>query len=335
MHNLQNLYVEQLRDIYDAETQLVSALPRMAQSAVSRQLQQAFVQHLNQTRLHVQRLEEVFLGLKTNPYGETCEAMRGLIREGEKIMQRDRSASVRDAALIAAAQRVEHYEIAAYGTVCVYADELDDATGRRLLSDTLSEEQKTDIILGELAEEVITPDPLVKPQPPGLAALYHDFSSARATIEALVDAGIGHERLSLIANYRDERYAAVIQTMRLSDETVTSPTSKEGAGFGAIVGALAGLGIALIPGVGGFVVTGAAGAALFAGIGAVAGVVTGGLTAGLIDIGIDEDRAVTYTEGLGNGGALVVAHVDDIGREQVETIMRWYNPAEIQPIGPQ
>ena len=112
MRDLQELYEEQLRDVYDAEQQLVKALPKMAQAATSRQLKSAFEQHLDQTRQHVQRLERIFNTLNARPQGETCEAMQGLVKEGEEIINKDGDPDVKDAALIAAAQRVEHYEMA-------------------------------------------------------------------------------------------------------------------------------------------------------------------------------------------------------------------------------
>jgi ferritin-like metal-binding protein YciE len=155
MQNLQDLYIEQLRDIYSAETQLVEALPKMSKAAADTKLQQAFNHHLEQTRGHVQRLEQVFNELNESPRGETCEAMQGLIEEGEEVIQQDGAPAVKDAALIAAAQRVEHYEIAAYGTVCTYAKQLGRDDAHRLLHETLDEEKETDEQLTELATSSI------------------------------------------------------------------------------------------------------------------------------------------------------------------------------------
>lgn len=151
MDNLKDLYLDELRDIYDAETQLVKALPKMAQAAASEKLQQAFDQHLQQTQEHVRRLEQIFDDLEANPKGETCEAMQGLIKEGDQIIKKDADADVKDAALIAAAQRVEHYEIAAYGTVCTYAESLSQPEALDLLKKTLEEEKATDAKLTDLA----------------------------------------------------------------------------------------------------------------------------------------------------------------------------------------
>lgn len=151
MHNLHQLYVEQLRDLYSAETQLIDALPKMAQAAASSDLKKAFDHHLEQTRGHIQRLEKVFAAMDTSPEGETCEAMQGLIKEGEAMMGKDGDAAVKDAALIAQAQRIEHYEIAGYGTVCAYAEQLSQQNAHKMLRETLDEEKHADEKLNKLA----------------------------------------------------------------------------------------------------------------------------------------------------------------------------------------
>ena len=117
LDSLKKLYVEELRDLYSAENQLIKALPKMAKGASSAELKQAFEDHLEQTKEHVERLDEIFSRLDEKPTGKTCKAMKGLIEEGSEMLEEDGEESVIDAGLIGAAQRVEHYEIAAYGTV--------------------------------------------------------------------------------------------------------------------------------------------------------------------------------------------------------------------------
>lgn len=152
LNSLKDLYVEQLRDLYSAETQLISALPKMAQAASSSALKTAFQQHLDETRTQKQRLEQIFSEMGATPQGETCEAMEGLIKEGEEVIKASGDAKVKDAALIAAAQRVEHYEMAGYGTVRTYADELGFSDAKKLLQKTLDEEGNADKKLNSLAE---------------------------------------------------------------------------------------------------------------------------------------------------------------------------------------
>jgi ferritin-like metal-binding protein YciE len=151
LNSLKDLFVEQLRDLYSAETQLVDALPKMASAASHDELRQAFEHHLDETRGHVDRLREIFEQLGETPGGETCEAMKGLIEEGEEVVKAQGDAAVKDAALIAAAQRVEHYEIAGYGTVRTFADDLDLGDARDLLDQTLDEESSADKLLTKLA----------------------------------------------------------------------------------------------------------------------------------------------------------------------------------------
>ena len=155
LQSLQDLYVEQLQDLYDAENQLVKPLPKMAKAASEPQLQQAFEQHLTQTKTHVERIEQIFKTMGSSPKGKSCKAMKGLIEEGEEMIKQRADPSVRDAGLIAAAQRVEHYEIAGYGCVRTYADMLGMTDASALLQQTLNEEGKTDKELTLLAERVI------------------------------------------------------------------------------------------------------------------------------------------------------------------------------------
>ena len=151
LRNLNDLFVEQLQDLYSAETQLVSALPKMASAASTEELRDAFEQHLAETREHVTRLDRVLSDVGVRPGGETCEGMRGLIAEGERILAMQGDPMVIDAALIAAAQRVEHYEIAGYGTAKTLADHLDLDDAKDLLDKTLDEEGKADKLLTRIA----------------------------------------------------------------------------------------------------------------------------------------------------------------------------------------
>lgn len=152
LNTLKDLYVEQLRDLYSAETQLISALPKMAQAASSAYLKQAFQDHLKETQTQKQRLDQIFNELGTSPQGETCHAMQGLIAEGEELIQTGGDPKVKDAALIASAQRVEHYEMAGYGTVRTFANELGFSKAKSLLQQTLDEEGNADKKLNALAE---------------------------------------------------------------------------------------------------------------------------------------------------------------------------------------
>ena len=155
IETLRDLYVEQLHDLYSAETQLVDALPKMAKAAANMQLQQAFTAHLTQTKGHVQRLEKIFTQLGEDTKGPTCKGMKGLISEGDEMIKTKGEPAAIDAGLIAAAQRVEHYEIAGYGCVRTYAHQLGDTTSEKLLQQTLDEEGAADQKLTTLAEEVI------------------------------------------------------------------------------------------------------------------------------------------------------------------------------------
>ena len=151
---LKDLYVDELKDIYNAENQLVKALPKMAKAASSYELRQGFEEHLEQTRGHVQRLEKIFESLGENPKGKKCVGMEGLVREGSEVMEEDFEGALMDAALIGAAQRVEHYEIAAYGTASEFAKILGEREHVSMLEETLQEEKETDEKLTKLAEEI-------------------------------------------------------------------------------------------------------------------------------------------------------------------------------------
>lgn len=151
--NLQELFVEEVRDIYDAEKQLVKALPKMAKAAESAELRAAFEEHLEITRAHVGRLEEVFKALGVAARGKTCEGMKGLIEEGQEAME-EMEGTVLDAALIASAQKVEHYEIATYGTLATFAEVLGMEDAKDLLGQTLDEEKEADEKLTQIASQI-------------------------------------------------------------------------------------------------------------------------------------------------------------------------------------
>jgi ferritin-like metal-binding protein YciE len=153
---LKKLYVEELKDLYSAENQLVKALPKMAQAASSEKLRQGFEEHFEQTKGHVERLETIFRSLDQSPKGKKCVGMEGLIKEGSEVIGEEFEEAVLDAALIGAAQRVEHYEIAAYGTVCEFAKILDEPRHASLLGETLNEEKETDQKLTDVSKEINT-----------------------------------------------------------------------------------------------------------------------------------------------------------------------------------
>ena len=155
MESLQDLLIEEMRDLYSAENQLTKALPKMARKATNPELKQAFETHLRETQGHVQRLQKIFEKLGKKPTGKKCAAMEGLIEEGKDMMAEDMEEDTMDAALISAAQKVEHYEIATYGTVRTWAQLLGDSDTARTLQQTLDEEGKTDKLLTQLAESSI------------------------------------------------------------------------------------------------------------------------------------------------------------------------------------
>jgi ferritin-like metal-binding protein YciE len=152
--SVKELYVDELRDLYSAENQLVKALPKMAKSATSPELRAGFENHLRQTEEHVLRLEKVFKQLDQSPKGKHCKGMEGLIEEGKELIAEDPGPEELDAGLIAAAQRVEHYEMAGYGCVRTYAQLLGEDEAVALLDKTLNEERETDSKLTQLAEKI-------------------------------------------------------------------------------------------------------------------------------------------------------------------------------------
>lgn len=155
LESLRDLLLEQLGDIYDAENRITKALPKMAKTASSPELKAAFEKHLTETEGQVARLEQVFELLGEKARKKPCKAMQGLIAEGEETIKEDAEPAVKDAALIAAAQRVEHYEMAAYGTVSAYAKQLKEKDVLKLLQQTMAEEVATDEALSTLAESTI------------------------------------------------------------------------------------------------------------------------------------------------------------------------------------
>ncbi len=155
LKSLHDLFVNELKDLYSAENQLVKALPKMAKAANSPELRTAFEEHLEVTKMQVERLETIFGQLEESPKGKKCKAMEGLIEEGSEMMEEDAAPAVMDAGLIAAAQRVEHYEIAGYGCVRTFANLLGFDKAADLLQETLDEEGEADKKLTDLAESVI------------------------------------------------------------------------------------------------------------------------------------------------------------------------------------
>ena len=153
--SLQELLLEELKDLYDAEHRILKALPKMAQAATNAQLKQGFEFHRTQTEQHVARLEKAFEHLDASAKKKTCEAIKGIIEEGEDLMGTKMEPEVADAALIGAAQKVEHYEIASYGTVRSWAQQLGQTEVASLLEQTLEEEKQTDQKLTQLAESMV------------------------------------------------------------------------------------------------------------------------------------------------------------------------------------
>jgi ferritin-like metal-binding protein YciE len=154
LNDLKDLLQYELKDLYSAENQLSKALPKMAKSAKNKQLRTAFEHHLEETKNQIKRLEQVAKDIKVDIKGEDCEAMKGLVKEGEEMMQENAKDAVHDAGLIAAAQRVEHYEIAGYGTVVRYLEMLNFKEAAKLMSETLKEEKEADVKLTKIAEQV-------------------------------------------------------------------------------------------------------------------------------------------------------------------------------------
>ncbi len=156
--NLQDLFVEELKDLYSAENQILKALPQMADAAATPELKQAFQEHLEQTRGQVQRLEQIFQKLGASPTGKRCKGTAGVIAEGEELMKQGGDPDTLDAGLIGAAQKVEHYEIAGYGTARTWARLLGENDAAQLLQQTLDEEGQTDKKLTQLSERKLNKD---------------------------------------------------------------------------------------------------------------------------------------------------------------------------------
>ncbi len=156
--SLRDLYIEELKDIYSAETQIVAGLPKMEKKATAPDLKAAFIQHLEQTRTQVQRLEQIFEKLGEKPTGKLCKGMHGIQDEAKELMAEEAEAAVMDAGLISQAQHVEHYEMAGYGSVLAYAKLLGETEAATLLATTLEEEKQTDANLNKLATQHINRD---------------------------------------------------------------------------------------------------------------------------------------------------------------------------------
>ena len=155
LNNLKDLFIHELKDLYNAENQILKALPKMRDAAASKDLQQAFSKHLKETEQHVKRLEQVFELMGEKAKGEKCKAMEGIIRESDDMINEKADVDVMDAALISMAQRVEHYEIASYGTLCTYAKQLKMQDVLDQLQMNLDDEKKTDQTLTFIAENKI------------------------------------------------------------------------------------------------------------------------------------------------------------------------------------
>jgi len=158
LESLSDLLHDELKDIYDAEKQLTKALPKLAKKATSEELRQAFEEHLQQTEQHIERLEQAFEQLELPARGKPCEGMKGLIREGQEMIGEAEDDATRDALMIASAQKVEHYEIASYGSARTWANLLGKTEVASLLEETLEEEKETDKRLTSIAESIVNPE---------------------------------------------------------------------------------------------------------------------------------------------------------------------------------
>jgi ferritin-like metal-binding protein YciE len=154
VNSLQELYVDELKDLYDAENQIIKALPKMIDAASSEELQNALTEHLEVTREQAKRIEQIFQNMGEKLKAEKCKGMEGVIKEGAEILSEDMDENVKDAAIISAAQRVEHYEMAGYGTVRTWANLLGESEAEELLQETLDEEKEADEKLNQLAEQI-------------------------------------------------------------------------------------------------------------------------------------------------------------------------------------
>lgn len=156
LNSLRELYMEQLKDLYDAEHQIIKALPKMIEAAQAEELKDALNEHLDITKEQASRIEQIFKNLGEKPKGEKCKGMQGVIQEGNDLVSKIENEDLRDAAIIASAQRVEHYEIAGYGTARTYAELLGEQDARELLQQTLNEEEEADQVLTNLAGDINT-----------------------------------------------------------------------------------------------------------------------------------------------------------------------------------
>lgn len=156
LNSLRELYMEQLKDLYDAEHQIIKALPKMIEAAQAEELRDALNEHLEITKEQASRIEQIFKNLGEKPKGEKCKGMQGVIQEGNDLVSKIENEDLRDAAIIASAQRVEHYEIAGYGTARTYAELLGEQDARELLQQTLNEEEEADQVLTNLAGDINT-----------------------------------------------------------------------------------------------------------------------------------------------------------------------------------
>lgn len=154
INTIENLFVEQLRDLYSAEHQITKTLPKLVEAATSSELKKAFEHHLKETESQIERLDRAFEILGESPKGKTCDGMKGVLSEGAEMLKETEAGDIRDAGLISAAQRVEHYEMAAYGSVGAYAEKLDQKEIAELLQETLEEEKAADKKLTEIAQKV-------------------------------------------------------------------------------------------------------------------------------------------------------------------------------------
>lgn len=166
LNNLKDLYIHELKDLYSAETQIIKALPKMVKAAANPQLAAAFEAHLAQTKRQAERLEKLLKRHGASTRGPKCQGMEGVLKEGEEMIKEDALPEVRDAGLIAAAQRVEHYEMAGYGCARTYAEELGDTAGAKVLATTLLEEDKADQKLTKIAKSVVNLKAISAKAPP-------------------------------------------------------------------------------------------------------------------------------------------------------------------------
>src|SRR4051812_16418428 len=154
---LNQLYIDKLKDVYDAEAQIIRALPKMIKATSSDELKQALEEHLEVTKEQVKRLDQIFQEMDTRAQRKRCDGMKGLIEEGQSLLEEDAEPAVKEAGLIAAAQSIEHYEIAAYGSLKTWAGHLQDKKGAQLLEQTLDEEKEADEKLTQIAETAVNP----------------------------------------------------------------------------------------------------------------------------------------------------------------------------------